>query len=206
MKKKNELQNAEQNLETQDKESKSVGREILEWIACLAAAVLITMLLRNFVFTIVRVDGESMVPTLQNGERLVMLRLGYKPKAGDIVVVDVSDKAGLQNRSSAEKRYIKRIIGMPGDTIRFEEDAGRIVVKINGEVLEESYISSDVYSTYNVDRNMDYIVPEDHVFVMGDNRPHSSDSRVSSVGCIHVDNVMGEAVFRLWPLNRMGTP
>lgn len=185
---------------------KTIGREILEWVACLAAAVLITLILRNFVFTIVRVDGSSMEPTLYDSERLVMVRLGYEPEAGDIVVVDVSDKEGISKQEGEKRRYIKRVIGMPGDTLRFEEADGRIVVLRNGEILEEPYISSDVYSTMDVAIGTDYTVPEDHVFVMGDNRPRSADSRTDSVGCIHVDNVLGEAAFRFWPLNKMGTP
>ena len=113
--------------EEMNTEKKSLGREILEWIACIVIALVITLLLRNFVFTMVRVDGSSMDPTLANGERLVMIRLGYEPKAGDIVVVDPD------NGSSAP--YIKRIIGMPGDLIQFETDAsGRVDVYINGEL------------------------------------------------------------------------
>ncbi|MBE7062770.1 MAG: signal peptidase I [Clostridia bacterium] len=185
---------------------KTIGREILEWVACLAAAVLITALLRNFVFTIVRVDGSSMEPTLYNNERLVMIRLGYEPEAGDIVVVDVSDKENISKQDKEKKRYIKRIIGMPGDVLRFEEAEGRIVVLRNGALLEETYISSDVYSTMDMVLGTDYTVPEDFVFVMGDNRPRSADSRTKSVGYIHVDNVLGKAAFRFWPLNKIGTP
>lgn len=183
--------------EEMNTEKKSLGREILEWIACIVIALVITLLLRNFVFTMVRVDGSSMDPTLANGERLVMIRLGYEPKAGDIVVVDPD------NGSSAP--YIKRIIGMPGDLIQFETDAsGRVDVYINGELQEEAYISSDLYPG-NVGQET-YTVPEGHVFVMGDNRPNSKDSRDRSVGFIPFDHVLGEAAFRLWPLNRIGTP
>ncbi len=178
-------------------EGKSVIREILEWIACIVVAVIITLFLRNFVFTLVRVDGSSMDPTLANGERLVMIRLGYEPEEGDIVVVDPD------NGSSAP--YIKRIIGMPGDLIQFETGTGgKVELYINGELQEEGYISSDIYPG-NIGQGT-YTVPEGHVFVMGDNRPNSKDSRDRSVGFIPFDNVLGEAAFRLWPLNRIGTP
>ncbi len=184
-------------MEEQNTEKKSVGREILEWVACIVVAVVITLLLRNFVFTIVRVDGSSMDPTLASGERLVMIRLGYEPKEGDIVVVDPDN--------GSEAPYIKRIIGMPGDVLEFEiSAAGEVTLYKNGEALEEAYISSDLYPG-NIGKGT-YTVPENHVFVMGDNRPNSKDSRDLSVGFIPFNHVMGEAVFRLWPLNKMGTP
>lgn len=181
----------------QETGKKSVGREILEWIMCIVIALAITLVLRNFVFTLVRVDGASMEPTLHNGERLVMIRLGYEPKAGDIVVVDPN------NGSSAP--YIKRIIGMPGDEIAFQTASnGEVSLYINGVKKDEAYISSDMYPG-NVGSG-GYTVPENCVFVMGDNRPNSHDSRSSNVGFIPYDRVLGQAVFRLWPLNRVGTP
>ncbi len=184
-------------MEEQNTVKKSMGREILEWIACIVAAVVITLILRNFVFTLVRVDGSSMDPTLASGERLVMIRLGYTPTKGDIVVVDPDN--------GSEAPYIKRIIGMPGDVLQFETaPTGEVTLFINGKVQEETYISSDFYPG-NIGRGT-YTVPENHVFVMGDNRPNSKDSRDMSVGFIPFENIMGEAVFRLWPLNRIGTP
>jgi len=126
-----------------------------------------------------------------------MIRLGYEPTKGDIVVVDPDN--------GSEAPYIKRIIGMPGDVLQFETAAtGEVTLYINGKVQEEAYISSDFYPG-NIGRGT-YTVPEKHVFVMGDNRPNSKDSRDMSVGFIPYENVMGEAVFRLWPLNRIGTP
>ena len=90
------------NTESAETKKKSVGRELLEWVMCIAVALVITLLLQNYVFRIVKVDGSSMEPTLKNGERLVMLRLGYEPKAGDIVVVDVSDKPNLNRTRTVQ--------------------------------------------------------------------------------------------------------
>ncbi len=193
-------------------EGKSVGREILEWIACILVAVIITLILRNYVFTLVKVDGSSMNPTLQNGERLVMIRLGYKPKKGDIVVVDSGTKS--------KAPWIKRVIGLPGDQIEFKSVEGRnengmpvekIEIYINGEKQSESYISSDNRRNGNgVDCYATVIgkgiitVPENHIFVMGDNRTNSSDSR--SIGFVPYKNVLGHASFRIWPLNQIGKP
>ncbi len=178
-------------------EKKSVGREILEWIICIVVAVAITMVLRNFVFSMVRVDGASMEPTLTSGDRLVMIRLGYEPQRGDIVVVDPN------NGSKAP--YIKRIIGMPGDVLEFAIGGlGDVMLTINGELQKETYISSEFYAG-NVGVGK-YVVPENHVFVMGDNRPNSKDSRDTTVGFIPYDHVMGEAVFRFWPVKEIGKP
>lgn len=184
-------------MEEQNTAKKSIGREILEWVACIVVAVVITLILRNFVFTLVRVDGSSMDPTLENGQRLVMIRLGYTPEKGDIVVVDPD------NGSAAP--YIKRIIGMPGDVLQFETNiSGEVSLYINGEKQEEAYISSKLYPG-NIGKGM-YTVPEEHVFVMGDNRPNSKDSRDATVGFIPFENILGSASFRLWPLNVIGTP
>ncbi len=181
----------------EEKEKKSIGREILEWIACILVALIITYILRNFVFTLVRVDGASMDPTLAHGERLVMIRLGYAPSEGDIVVVDPDNGSGAP--------YIKRIIGMPGDVLSFEAAADRsVTLYVNGEEQEEAYISSEFYAQ-NIGEG-EYTVPEGHVFVMGDNRPNSRDSRDASVGFIPFDHVLGEAVFRIWPFSRIGKP
>lgn len=184
-------------MKSETEEKKSIGREILEWILCIVVAMAITLLLRNFVFTLVRVDGASMDPTLENGQRLVMIRLGYTPQKGDIVVVDPD------NGSAAP--YIKRIIGMPGDTLQFETNVrGEVALYINGEKQDESYISSTLYPG-NIGRGL-YTVPEGQVFVMGDNRPNSKDSRDASVGFIPFEHILGEASFRLWPLDKIGTP
>ena len=184
-------------MEEQNREKKSLWRELLEWVICIVVAVLITLVLRNFVFSLVRVEGSSMAPTLSDGDRLVMIRLGYTPQRGDIVVVDPD------NGSIAP--YIKRIIGMPGDVIEFTRGyAGDVMIEINGDLQEEEYISSEFYSGQIGEGS--YIVPEEHVFVMGDNRPNSKDSRNSSVGCIPYKNVLGETVFRIWPLDKIGKP
>ena len=181
---------------------KSVGREILEWIACILVALIITFILRNFVFTLVRVDGTSMVPTLEHGERLVMVRLGYEPEKGDIVIVDPDIPNGAGGKGAM---FIKRIIGMPGDTIQLEANANSsVTLYVNGEAQEEAYISSTFYGQ-NIGTG-EYTVPEGHVFVMGDNRPNSRDSRDGSVGFIPYDHVLGEAVFRIWPMSRIGKP
>ena len=156
---------------------KSAGREALEWVASILIAVVVALLLRNYVITFVRVDGSSMVPTLTNNDRLIVIRLGYKPQAGDI---------------------IKRVIGMPGQTVKITETGD---VYVDGEKLDEPYTNTKT----NIVSASEYTVPENCVFVMGDNRMHSHDSRSEDVSFIPYKNVLGKVVCRVWPLNKIGS-
>lgn len=172
-------------------EEKSMGREILEWIVTILAAFAIAMLIKSFIFTIALVDGESMMPTLNNGDRLVVWRLGYQPQRGDIIVLQQAGK----------KPYIKRIIAVEGDTV--DIDFNLHTVKVNGEILDENYILEPIA------RSGDMIFPltvdKDCVFVLGDNRNNSTDSRFSSVGQVMDEDIMGKATIRLFPFTDFGS-
>ncbi len=141
----------------------------------------------NAVSARIRVEGYSMMPTLENGEFLVISRLSYRfgtPQRGDIIVFHYP-------RNPTEE-YIKRIIGLPGDRIRVHNG----VVYVNDYPLEEPYIAAPpAYET-------DTLVPEGRLFVLGDNRNNSSDSH--SWGTVPIDYVVGKAVFVYWPLTRFG--
>ena len=172
-------------------EEKSMGREILEWIVTILAAFAIAMLIKSFIFTIALLDGESMMPTLNNGDRLVVWRLGYQPQRGDIIVLQQAGK----------KPYIKRIIAVEGDTV--DIDFNLHTVKVNGEILDENYILEPIA------RSGDMIFPltvdKDCVFVLGDNRNNSTDSRFSSVGQVMDEDIMGKATIRLFPFTDFGS-
>ena len=167
---------------------KSTKREVLEWVYSIAIALAIALLLRNFVVTFVRVDGNSMVPTLENNERLLVVRLGYQPKQGDIVILDPPNGRGP---------YVKRVIGMPGQTVSFEN--GNLY--IDGELQKEDYVNN---STYPTGGQSSFTVPEGTVFVMGDNRENSHDSRAGDVGFIKNEKVLGKVVCRVWPFSKFG--
>ena len=149
------------------------------------------MLIKSFIFTIALVDGESMMPTLNNGDRLVVWRLGYQPQRGDIIVLQQAGK----------KPYIKRIIAVEGDTV--DIDFNLHTVKVNGEILDEKYILEPIA------RSGDMIFPltvdKDCVFVLGDNRNNSTDSRFSSVGQVMDEDIMGKATIRLFPFTDFGS-
>lgn len=196
-----------------DKNSKGyqVFKELLEWAEAILLAVLIAILIRALVIENVRVYGSSMEDTMYTDERLIVYKLGYKftiPKRGDIIVLKTNttneaeqsffSKINLINSAfppADEVDYIKRVIGVPGDIVDIIDGA----VFINGEKLYEPYAKGFTYpngGTYPKE------VPEGFVYVLGDNRRVSRDSR--EIGFIPINNIRGKAFFRIWPLSEFG--
>ena len=158
------------------------GQGLLEWYEALISAALVLVLVFSFFFRIIQVDGESMVPTLENGDKLVVWGAGYEPQRGDVVIVD--------SYTSYGRPLVKRVIAKGGDTISIDYATG--AVEVNGKVLEEDYIAEPTYLGYDVE--FPYTVPEGTVFVMGDNRNASLDSRSSYVGCIDEQDILGKVL------------
>ena len=208
-----------------DKKMNSVGKEIFEWFYTIAIALVIAFAIKAFLFDVVRVDGSSMFPTLENNDRLIVTKLGYEPKQGDIIILDSSYKnreeyydklAQYKNKEKLsamdkflnlkdlpknlkKKYYVKRVIALPGQTVDLKD--GKVYV--DGELLDEPYYSG---ITQSIDATVEYpvTVEDDMVFVMGDNRPHSKDSRSSELGQVPYEAVLGKAQLRIWPLNDIG--
>ena len=155
------------------------------WLFSLIAAVIIALALRFFVFEFIRVDGLSMEPTLYSNEYVFMEKVTYwfeEPKPGDIVI------CSFPNRTET---FVKRVIGIEGDVLR-----------ITDGVLYINDVPNTDYFDASMDREMaPFTVSKDSVFVMGDNRNHSQDSRV--VGELTTDMILGRAVFVLWPLDQI---
>jgi signal peptidase I len=178
------------------------GRAVREIVETLLLAALIFFLVRLVVLNF-RVDGESMVPNLADGQMLLVNRNAYQsfaiggneyypfdpPERGDIVVFDPP--------RGSDKPYIKRIIGLPGDEVTFGDGH----VFINGVMLEEDYIEDRTGCGKRSD-NCDVVVPEGHVYVLGDHRTNSSDSRV--FGAVPVEDIVGKAWLSYWPLDDVG--
>jgi signal peptidase I len=142
------------------------------------------------------VEGPSMNDTLENGDNLWVNKLGYHfgdPERFDIVVLKVNYEPGTY--------YIKRVIGLPGETVRIDEEG---VIYINGEVLEEHY-GKETIDTAHIGRAINEVkLGEGEFFVMGDNRNNSLDSRFEAVGNIKKSDIIGKAVLRMYPFNKFG--
>lgn len=202
-------------------ESFNLWHEVWEWFYTIVIAVAIAVAVKAFVFDIVRVDGPSMYPTLVNNDRLLVTKLGYKPNRGDIIILDSAykkrmeyydeyeeendtelnplTKLGLYAKmdSSLKRRYyVKRIVGMPGDTVDIKN--GEVLV--NGEVLDEPYYDG-VTGITDYSTEYPFTVSDGCVFVMGDNRPNSKDSRSSDLGEVPIKAIAGKSQIRLWPFN-----
>lgn len=166
-------------------------RELLEWIESLGVALLVVWLLTTFVFRFVVVDGSSMEPTLHHKNQLFVFRLGYEPDNGDIVV--------FKPRGEENKYYIKRVIATEGQTIDIKNGD----VYVDGVLLEEEYISEKIALEYT---GYPKTVPEDCVFVLGDNRNASRDSRDEiGVDMVEEKSIVGKALFRILPLTQIGS-
>lgn len=172
--------------------------ELWEWTKALLIAFAIAAVIRYFLFTPIAVDGESMMPTLEDGDRMIVNKIGYKigePDRFDIVVFHAPE----------QKNYIKRVIGLPGDTLEYKDDQ----LYINGEPIDEPYL--DAYKaqitegTLTEDFTLEDLgiengeVPEGHIFVMGDNRRYSKDSR--HIGVIDQKEIIGNTSLIFWPFS-----
>lgn len=178
-----------------DPKRNRIKKSTAGWLITIAIALLLAFAIRTFVFVIAMVDGPSMQPTLTSNDRLLVTKYTYffeDVKRGDIVICKYNDPR-------YPHMYVKRVIGLPGELISIIDG----VVHINGAPLEEDYIS---VSRPGIDpfHNMDaYLIPEGHVFVIGDNRNNSADSRMPTNGAISTDLIIGKAQARIFPFNNI---
>lgn len=171
-----------------------VVSEVYEWVEWGAGIIIFVVLLLTFVIRTVTVFGPSMEPTLHERNGLLTTRLGGAPKNGQIVAI--------VQPNAINEPLIKRVIATGGQTVDIDFDTGE--VSVDGTVLEEPYINDYTYLSY--DMTFPQTVPEGCVFVMGDNRNHSLDSRSSIVGMIDNRYILGKILFRFAPLDRIGVP
>ncbi len=169
--------------------SRRTAAFIYDWISAMIFALMVPVLLFTLFIRIVTVDGSSMDNTLQDDDHLVLLTAVDIFEHGDIVVVD----------RYTEEPLIKRVIAVAGDTIEITDEGQ---VYLNGAVLEEPYARGTTYPNAVTEPMR---VPDGYLFVLGDNRPVSKDSRSIDVGLIPMDDVVGKAIFRLWPLSSFGS-
>lgn len=189
------LSDAAQVQTPQDGKKFSPMREAYEWMDAVVAAVVSVILLFTFVFRVVSVDGTSMLQTLQHNDKVIISNIGYEPKYGDIVVVSrnyENDEAAVQNRYS--EPIIKRVIATEFQQVDIDFVTG--AVRVDGVLLDEPYINTPTNLAYDVE--FPVTVPEGCIFVLGDNRNGSLDSRSSSIGMVNKKYVLGRAFFRIW--------
>lgn len=159
---------------------------IFEIFEAVVAAIVVATILFIFCFRVFSVEGPSMKPTLQPDDRVVVSNVGYEPQQGDIVVISDTDGDG--------KPIVKRVIAVEGDVVDINFTTG--IVTVNGK--EEHY--SDELTKQQADIAFPLTVPEGTVFVLGDNRGVSLDSRSSRVGCVDERDIVGKVLFRFFPL------
>jgi len=190
-----------------------VIKNMIEWVGIVILALIISLIIRSFVFEFVTVEGPSMQNTMFSGQRLIVYKLSYAlsfPKRGDIIVfkykegtnnvLPLVDKIPVINNiipKENEEDYIKRVIAVPGDRVDIRDG----VVYVNEEKQSEPYAigSTDVFSGLKFPIES---IPSGKLFVMGDNRELSSDSRM--IGLVDISQVKGRAVFRIYPLDKFG--
>lgn len=194
-----ELNDLPQSLEEEQPRRK--GSDLFEWLQLLMGCVLVAVVLFNCFARLTRVDGNSMNNTLKDGEMMLLWSLGYQPQQGDIVVLNKTDQVTDQLLHS--KAIVKRVIATGGQTVDIDYSTGTVYV--DGEPLDEPYIKEEMYLPANpMMYNTHWEIPEGSVFVMGDNRNASTDSRHDMVGPIDEDYILGKVVFALWPLEKFG--
>lgn len=186
----------------EQQEPRRPGAELYEWLQMFLGCVVAAVVLFNCVARLTRVDGGSMDNTLQHGEIMLIWSLGYTPKQGDIVVLN---KTSVLLPDWTEPRAIvKRVIATGGQTVDVDYSTGTVYV--DGQPLDEPYLPEEMRRPGAPSmQQTHWEIPEDSIFVMGDNRNYSTDSRDSLLGTIDTDYILGKAVLALWPLDRFGT-
>lgn len=186
-----------------DKARKGIS-EIFEWLDVLVTAMVAVVLIFSFLFRIATIQGSSMVDTLHNKEKVVISNLGYNPKAGDIVVISRNQNNSVEDETSSELPIIKRVIATAGQEVDIRNGS----VYIDGEKLDEPYLSDGV-QTYAKQGQVEFplYVPSGYIFVLGDNRGDSTDSRnlqIGEQGIINTDYILGRVIFRIIPFTTAG--
>ena len=202
---------AAQHFAAQEEESysaKDFFNDTLELIGAVLTSVFVVMLIFTYIFRIADVDGDSMIPTLQDGNKLLVARLAQKYETGDILILNsvesyTFDKDGnLKQGNGLGKQIVKRLIAQGGQEVRIDFSEG--VVYVDGQALDEPYVNT-LTTRDEGGFTYPFTVPEGYVFVLGDNRYISKDSRHGDVGLIPVHDIAGRVIWRILPFSEFGS-
>lgn len=169
-----------------------IAKELYDWAQALVFSIVFIVVLFTFFVRIIGVDGASMEPTLYNNDKIVVTNMFYTPKQGDIIV--------LRKKSFLDEPLVKRVIATEGQTV--DIDFITHEVRVDGVLLDEPYIKAPTSRAGDV--VFPVTVPEGFVFVLGDNRNNSADSRLSSLGMIDMRYILGHVIYRVFPFDEIG--
>lgn len=187
----------------QDENNTIASKYIFEWLDVLVTALITVILIFSFIFRIATIDGDSMEKTLSQGEKVIITNFFYTPKVGDIVVISRNEGNSMLDISNYDLPIIKRIIATEGQTVDIDFKNG--VVYVDGVMLDEPYVNTPTNEKHDIE--FPITVDEGCVFVLGDNRNESLDSRSSLIGnygMIDTRYILGHAIFRIYPFDKVG--
>ncbi len=187
--------------ETEEKDT--LACQVIEWVEVVAIAIIAVVIIFSLLFRVATISGDSMMNTLIHNDKVIITNLGYEAKQGDIVVISRNAENSLDAQTLANEPIIKRVIAVGGQTVNIDFQQG--IVYVDGVALEENYIRTPTVDKGDV--QFPLYIPEGSIFVLGDNRAKSLDSRYSQIGnggIIDERYVLGHAVFRLFPFDKIG--
>ncbi len=199
-----ETEQEESDLAPDTEAPKGIKAELVDWMDVLAVSVVAVVLIFTFFFRVVTISGDSMKNTLLNEEKVIISNMFYTPEYGDIVVISRNTNNSLNPDEYAEP-IIKRVIAVAGQTVDIDYEAG--IVYVDGVALKEDYTRTLTTLKHDYEIDFPAYVPDNCIFVMGDNRNESLDSRsqfIGDNGMIDTRYVLGKAVYRIYPFSRFG--
>lgn len=194
-------ENISKKKQKRNKRKRNAINILFDWLDSFVISLVIVIFIFTFIFIKVEVDGESMRETLQDHDQLIITDFNYTPQRSDIVIISRNYANTTEGEKTSDKPIVKRVIGLEGDTIEIKDQK----VFVNGYEIAEEYLDMDITrerTTPEFDLTSKVTVPEGCVFVLGDNRWNSHDSRRSDIGFVKTDYILGKVLWRIFPIDK----